>query len=173
MKQDFGIKTNYTIYKIPAGSLDFLATEKEKIDYLKNNEVPWVKIWKWHNLVPKLLRKYLAQLISWTSVTPTFKANILALGTDATPASYDDTQLWAEVLRSTFDNSYSVENVAYLDVYYNKATIWVVSLQEIWVFVDGLVWTPNSWYLLSRININEDMSWVEDLAVNVSFTISW
>ena len=173
MKQDFGIKANYTIYRIPAGSLDFLATEKEKIEYLKNNEVAGVKVWKWHNLVPKLLRKYLAQLISGSSVTPTFKANIIALGTDATIATYDDVQLGAEVMRSSFDNTYSVENVAYLDVYYSKATIWVVSLQEIWVFVDGLVGTPNSGYLLSRININEDMSGIEDLSINVSFTISW
>jgi len=83
-------------------------------------------------------------MISGSTVTPTFKANIIALGTDATPAQYTDTQLYAETLRSNFDNRYSQENVAYLDVYFPSATMGTMSLQEIGVFVDGLVGTPNS-----------------------------
>ena len=167
------MKTNYTIYKIPAWSLDFLKTNQEKIEYIKNNKVDGVKIWKWHNLVPLLLRKYLAQLISGTSVTPTFKANIIALGSNANVAAYADTQLYAEFLRNTFDTTYSVENVAYLDVYFAKASLPIASLQEVGVFVDWILWTPNSGYLLSRINMNETLDWLSDLAINVSFTISW
>ena len=173
MEQDLAMKTNYTIYKIPAGALDFLKTNQEKMDYLKNNEVPGVTVWKWHNLVPLVLRKYLAMLISWSTVTPTFKANNIALGTDATVAQPGDTKLGAETMRADFDTRYSVENIAFLDIYFTKATIGVMSLQEIWVFVDWVTWTPNSGYLLSRINVNEDMNGLEDLWINVSFTISW
>jgi len=172
-KQDLWIRANYTVYKIPAGKLDFLETKKEKLEYLRNNEVEGVKIWKWHNLVPLVLRKYLAQLITWTTVSPTFKANVIALWTDATPAQYSDTKLGAEHRRDAFDLRYSVENQAFLDIYYNKATIGVLSLQEIGVFVDGDVGTPDTWYLLSRINLNEELNGLEDLGVNVSFTILW
>jgi len=45
-KQDVSIKANYTVYKIPTGKLDFLETKKEKLEYLRNNEVEGVKIWK-------------------------------------------------------------------------------------------------------------------------------
>ena len=76
-------------------------------------------------------------LISGTTVTPTFKANNIALGTDATAAQPGDTKLGAEVKRANFDTRYSVENIAFLDVYFTKATIGAMSLQEIGVFVDG------------------------------------
>ena len=173
MEQDLAMKTNYTIYSIPAGTLDFLETNQEKIEYLKNNKVPGVKIKKWHNLVPLVLRRAIAQLISWATITPTLKANIIALGSDATVATAADTKLWAEEKRANFDLRYSVDNVAYLDVYFTKDWVWVLDLKEIWVFVDGIVGTPDSWYLLSRINMNEELTGNEDLSINVSFTISW
>lgn len=46
MEQDLTMKANYIIYKIPAGTLDFLETNQEKMEYLKNNEVPGVIVWK-------------------------------------------------------------------------------------------------------------------------------
>jgi hypothetical protein len=119
------------------------------------------------------LRNSLAQLISWSSVTPTFKANIIALGSDSTPVQDTDITLWAEFLRSEFDNRYTVGNIAFLDVYFTKTIIWIVNLQEVGVFVDWILWTPNSWYLFSRINVNETFDWTEDLSVNCSFSILW
>lgn len=173
MEKEIKIWCNYRIFKIPSWSLDFLQTEKEKIEYLKNNNVEGVKVWEWHNVVPKNIRSSFAQLISGTTVTPTFKANVIALWSDDTIATENDTQLWAEFHRSLFDNRYSVDNQAFLDVYYTKAIIGSVSLQEVWVFIDGVVWTPNSWFLLSRINVDETFDWSQDLSINCSFTILW
>lgn len=171
--EDFSMWCNYKITKIPAWSLDFLGTKQEKIEYLKNNKVDWVKIWEGHNVVPKAIRSSIAQLISWTTILPTLKANIVALWSDDTLANENNTQLWAEFKRSLFDNRYSVENTAFLDVYFTKAEIWVATLLEVWVFIDWLVWTPNSWYLLSRINVDEQFTWNEELSINCSFTILW
>lgn len=171
-KKTISIWCNYRVCKIPAWVLDFLGSSKEKLVYLKNHKVEGVTVWEGHNLVPLAIRSSLAQLISGTSVTPTFKANIIALWDDDTVASYADTQLWNELKRSTFDNAYSIDNVAYLDVYFDKATIGTISLQEIGVFIDGLVWTPNSGFLLSRINTDEALNGLEDLSINCSFTIS-
>jgi len=172
MKKDIQTICNYKITKIPAGTLDFLKSNKEKIEYLKNNKVEGIEIREWHNLVPLIIRSSIAQLISGSSITPTLKANYVALGTDDTPANYWDVKLWAETRRDLFDSRYSIDNVAYLDVYYDKANIWTLNLQEIWVFIDGTA-TLNTWFLLSRINMDQSLNWLEDLSINISFTILW
>jgi len=43
--------------------------------------------------VPDVLRNEMALLISGTTVTPTFKANYLAMGDDSTPPTNADTIL--------------------------------------------------------------------------------
>lgn len=171
IKKEISLKANYKIFTIPAWKLDFLSTNKEKIEYLKNNKVDWVKIREGHNLVPKNIRNSLAQLISWSDVTPTFKANYIALWSDATPVTNNDTLLWSEQLRKEFDNRYSVDNVAYLDVYFAKSELSSLDMQEVWVFIDWTA-TVDTGFLLSHINTDELFEWNEDLSINVSFTIN-
>lgn len=136
-----------------------------------------IKTREWHNLVPLVLRTSLATLISWTSVTPTFKANHIALGSDSTPASNSDTQLWTETLRAEFWDRRSISNQAFLDKNFGSAEVGGNTYNEIGVFVDGTGIAPsydvNSWYLLSRININQTMAATENLTINVTFTINW
>ena len=90
---------------------------------------------------------------------------------DSTPATNDDLKLWNEYLRTEFDNRFSGDNVAYLDVYFNNTQLWTNTFLEVWVFVDWVVGTPDSWFLFSRININEEFTWVEEMSINASFTI--
>lgn len=127
--------------------------------------------WEWHNLVPFVLRYELATLISWTTVTPTFKANYIAMGDDSTAPNNNDTQLWNETIRWAFSDRFAIDNVAYLDKFWSSAEVGWNSYQEIGVFVDG-TWSANTWYLLSHISINENMWANETLTINCSFTIA-
>lgn len=128
-------------------------------------------VWEGHNIVPLILRSELAALISWTTVTPTFKANYMAVWTGSTTPANSDTQLVAETLRATFENRFSVDNVAYLDKFFTSAQVWWTTISELGIFVD---WTAsaNTGYLLSRILANEVMAATETLTVNVSVTIA-
>jgi len=128
-------------------------------------------VWEGHNIVPLILRSELAALISWTTVTPTFKANYMAVWTGSTTPVNSDTQLVAETLRATFENRFSVDNVAYLDKFFTSAQVWWTTISELGIFVD---WTAsaNTGYLLSRILANEVMAATETLTINASVTIA-
>lgn len=128
-------------------------------------------ITEWHNLIPLAIRESFATLISWTNVTPTFKANYLALWTDATPVTENDTTLWNETIRWLFTDRSSVSNVAFLDKFFGSVEVWWTSFKEVWTFIDW-TWTVDSWFLLSKINIEEDISATESLTINVSITIT-
>lgn len=124
-----------------------------------------------HNIVPAVLRNSFATLLSWTTVTPSFKANYCALWTGSVTPSNSDLQLWAEVIRGTFSNRYSIDNVAYFDKFRSSDEVGWTTIGECGVFVD---WTAaaNSWFLLSRILVNETMTSTETLTVNISITIA-
>lgn len=130
-----------------------------------------LSIWEWHNIVPLVLREALASLIAGNTVTPTFKANYISVGTDSTPAANSDTALWNEVVRNAITNKFSVWNTAYLDVFFATASVNWYTLTECGVFVDGTA-SLDTWYLLSRIIIDEEMGPNETLTINCSITIA-
>jgi len=182
MDKEIWLKANYKlticsdivlqdIMKITGINSPEKALKKYKWPLLKS-----MRTWEWHNLVPLVLRSSLATLISWTTVTPTFKANHIALWSDSTPPTNADTQLWAETIRREFGDRRAIDNVAFLDKNFGSAEVWGNTYNEIWVFVDGTGTAPwynaNSGYLLSRILINETMSATESLTINVTFTIN-
>lgn len=124
-----------------------------------------------HNVVPLVLRKSLALLISGSSVTPSFQANIIALWNSAVAVNENDVQLWNETKRAIFTNRYAVDNIAYLDKFFAPTEVQWNTYLEAWIFVDGIESTPNSWYLLSHINMDETLGANETLTVNVTITI--
>jgi len=148
---------------------------QEKIpELLRNYQWPLLNqltVWEGHNIVPSVLRTSLASLISGNTVTPTFKANYIAIWSGSTTPANSDTQLVTETLRGTFTNRFSVDNVAYLDKFFSSSEVWGLTVSELGVFVD---WTgsANTWYLLSRILANEIMSATETLTINVTITIA-
>lgn len=130
-----------------------------------------IKVIKEHNKIPDVLRVELAKLISGQSVTATFEANYLALWWDATPPANWDTQLWSETLRGEFTSRGSTSNTAFLDKFFGSVDVAWNTYLEVWVFVDGTA-SANSWFLLSRVNINETMWPNETLTINVSIAIT-
>lgn len=124
-----------------------------------------------HNLVPDLLRFSLATLISGSTVSPSFKANIVALGADATLPTNADIKLWTETIRSTFTNRYAIDNIAYLDKFFASVDVSGNTYLECGVFVDWDPWIADSGYLLSRINMDETISVNETLTINATITI--
>jgi len=137
-------------------------------DWKYNDEI---EIKEYHNKIPNILLYEMALLISGTTITPTLKANYIAIWDDnTTPASWD-TALWNELLRWTFTNRYSADNVAYLDKFFDSSEVWWDTYLEAWIFVD---WTASadSWYLLSRVLINETVAASENLTCNCTITLS-
>lgn len=130
-----------------------------------------IQIRQWHNLVPDVLRNELALLISGTTITPTLKANYLAMGDDSTAPTNADTILWNETIRGLFSDRFAIDNIAYLDKFRSSAEVGGNSYQEIGVFVDGGAGADTG-YLLSHILIDETMWANETLTVNVTITIS-
>lgn len=128
-------------------------------------------VWEGHNIVPLILRSEFASLISWTTVTPTFKANYMAVWTGSTTPANSDTQLVAETVRWTFENRFSVDNVAYLDKFFTSAQVWWLTISEVGIFVDWSA-SANTGFLLSRILANEVMAVTETLTVNATVTIA-
>lgn len=193
-KLDFNIKTNYTVIKVddeilvrimaevlklPTEEISFkgkLNTEFHRFVPMVLKKYKWVhqdklKVYKGHNIVPNVLRYSLATLISGTTVTPTFKANKIAMGSGSTIPLNTDTQLQTETIRGDFSDRYAVDDTAYLDKFRSSAEVGWNSYQEVWVFVDA-TWTINTGYLLSRILINETMTATETLSINCSIQIS-
>lgn len=130
-----------------------------------------VKFHAWHNIVPLVLRQSFASLIAWNTVTPTFQANYLALWSGNTTPANSDTTLANETLRGEFTEKFNIQNVAYLDKFFSSSEVWDNTYLEAGVFVD---WTASAdtWFLLSRILIDEAMSFNETLTINTTFTIS-
>lgn len=83
----------------------------------------YIREYRGHNIVPLILREEFASLICGNTVTPTFAANYMALGSDNTPATNADLTLGTETLRGTFTDRFNVENVAYLDKYFSSAEV--------------------------------------------------
>jgi len=190
---DFKIRTNYTIIKVDDETLisimaKFMDLPREEISSMGKlhkeleNIVPRVlreykweyyeklKIYKWHNIVPAVLRNELATLLTWTTVTPTFKANKIAMWSWSTTPLNTDTELQTETIRWDFSDRYAIDNIAYLDKFRSSWEVGGNSYQEVGIFVDG-TWTVNTWYLLSRILINETMTSTETLSINASIEI--
>ena len=128
---------------------------------------------EYHNIVPLDIRTLYALQATWSAVGTSFEVNNVALWSDATPATINDTQLWTEILRTTFTNRYTIDQVAYFDKFYNSAEVSWNTYLEIWLFVDGDEMTPNSWILMSRVNIDEELGPNETLSINaeISFDI--
>lgn len=175
MDKTLNFATNYTLTIAKNSIVEKIEKETGKIfcEAIKNYswEYFWeLKIWKGHNIVPLILRNSLAQLISWNSVTPSFKANYLALWTDSTNPADSDTILWAEFLRGQFGSRYAIDNVAFLDKTFSTYEVSWKQINEIWIFVD---WNSekNTWYLLSRIVTNQTLWDLETLTVNSTITI--
>ena len=113
----------------------------------------------------------MASMIVWDSVTPTMEAQYLALWDDNTTPANADTTLWNETLRQAFTNKFAIDNVAYLDKFFWSWDVWWNSYLEAGIFVDWSL-TTDTWYLLSRILINETLWANETLTFNCSITIS-
>jgi hypothetical protein len=172
-------KINYTIYKIEKWVVDWIIDElgisieefAHKIKTYQGRYNEYIYSRSWHNIVPLVLRATLANMIVWNTVTPTFSANYLAMWNGPIAPSNADTQLGNETIRWLFTNRFSIDNVAYLDKFWSSVEVGGNTYLEAGIFVDW-TWTPNSWFLLSRIAINETMSATETLTVNASITIA-
>lgn len=126
---------------------------------------------KHKNLVPNFLRYEFVKMIIGQSITPTFNANYVALGDDATTVAYTDTVLGNEVYRATFDDRTTGFNIAYLDKFFGSSVVGGNSYYEIGIFTDASA-TPDDGYLFSHVNINETMAVNESLTVNAKFTLT-
>lgn len=198
INEEIGLRANYTFTRIPRDKLvqlifdHFGGGEAKRAWYerrldrkdplllkaipeivrnLKKPERYGAVVSRYHNLVPNVLRYSLATLISGTTVTPTFKANYLALGSGSTSPANGDTDLETETLRGTFTNRSALNNVATLDKFFDTSEVGGNSYNEAGVFVDGSA-SADSGYLLSRVGISETMGANETLTVNVTFTIT-
>ncbi len=123
------------------------------------------------NLVPNFLRYELVKVFIGQSVTPTFDANYIALGDDATTPAYANTQLGNEVYRSLFDDRYTGFNIAYYDKFFGSSVVGGNSYYEIGIFTDASA-SANSGYLFSHTNIEEVMAINESMTVNAKFTLT-
>lgn len=141
------------------------------IDITREFIPSFCKVSHYHNLVPNVLRYQLATLISGTTVTPTFKANYLALGTGSTTPANSDTQLQTETLRAVFTQRQAVNNVAYLDSFFSSTLVAGNTYNEAGIFVDGTS-SANTGYLLSHVAINQTIGANQTLTINSTITLS-
>lgn len=130
-----------------------------------------LRIRETHNIIPQVLRYQLATMITGTTPASTFDANYVALWTGSGTPAATDTELVTEVVRWTFTNRYRVDETAYLDKFFTTSEVAWYTYLEAGVFCDG-TGTPDSWYLLSRVEMNEDISANETLSINVAITIT-
>lgn len=126
---------------------------------------------EYKNLVPSVLRNSLATLISGTTITPTLKANYIALGSGSTAPANGDTTLVTETLRGAFVNRFSANNVAYLDHFFPTASVGGNSYNEAGIFVDGSA-SVNTGYLLSRVLVTLTLGANQTLTINSTITVS-
>lgn len=124
-----------------------------------------------HNKVPAVLRNELAKLIAGQTVTPTFKANYLALGNGSTAVSDLDVALDNETKRGLWTMRTATDNIAYLDKFFTSTEVGGMNFLEAGVFVDGTA-SADSGYLLSRVLVDLSISATETLTVNATFTLN-
>lgn len=129
------------------------------------------RVSEYHNIVPLVLRESFAMLISGTTVTPTFKANYIALGSGSASASNANTKLQTETIRGLFTSRSATSNIATLDKFFAATEVGGNTYNEAGIFVDGSG-SADTGYLLSRVVINETMGATETLTINATFTIS-
>ena len=194
-EQEVMVSTNYTVIKADERILALILLElwhakrlsavmkwsnlddkyhKTIIDALKSYNWRYkneLTIRKWHNLVPLTLRSTIASMIVWDTVTPTMEAQYIWLGSDNTAPANADLLLWSEQDRGAITNKFAEDNVAYLDTFFWSATVWWNTYLEAWIFVDWSA-SVDTWYLLSRILINETVGANETLTFNCSITIA-
>lgn len=132
---------------------------------------PRARILQYANLVPNVLRYSLATLISGTTVTPTFKANYVGLGSGSSAPANSDTALQSESTRAAFSNRSATNNVAYLDAFFPSTVVGGNTYLEAGIFVDGTA-SANTGYLLSRVAINQVLGSSQTLTLNCSVTVS-
>jgi hypothetical protein len=124
-----------------------------------------------HNIVPIGIRESLASLFVGNTVTPTFEVNYVALGSDSTAPTENDTTLGTETLRATFSDRYNASNTAYFDKFFGTAEVGGNSYSEAGLFIDGTA-SIDTGFLTSRLIINETMSVNETLTINASLTFA-
>lgn len=124
-----------------------------------------------HNKIPLVLRSSLAQLIAGQTVTPTFKANYLALGNGTAAPADSDTTLGTELIRGLFTQRSATANVANLDKFWGSSEVGGLTILEIGTFVDGAA-GANTGYLLSRVAANVVVGATETLTCNVQITLT-
>ena len=101
------------------------------------------RIYEAHNKVPAVIRNEMAKLIAGQTITPTLKANYLALGNGTTSITDSDTTLSAELVRGLFTQRSATGNVAYLDKFWGSSEVGGLTILEVGTFVDGTA-TANS-----------------------------
>jgi len=124
-----------------------------------------------HNLVPKTLRKSMAQRNAGVIVTPTFDCNYLALGDGTTAKTENDTALENETLRGEFTNRYPSGVTAYLDKFFSTAEVGGNTYNEAGIIVDGTA-SADTGLPLSLVSISQNIAINQTLSVNASVTYS-
>ncbi len=81
------------------GSFRFSSEMAQAIREYQGLLFPNLRILEAHNKIPNVLRYELAKLIAGQTVTPTFKANYLALGSGSTAPADSDIKLVTETKR--------------------------------------------------------------------------
>lgn len=170
---------NYKITKANESTLRKICDElhcdiNEVSSHLRNykwQHLDELEIREWHNIVPMIVRSEFALLLTWTTPSTTFNCNYCAIWTWSSTPQNTDVVLDNETKRQTFSNRYSVENVAFFDKFRASSDVWWTTVTECWLFCD---WTAmvDTWFLLSRVLLNETMTTTETLTVNASITIA-
>lgn len=131
--------------------------------------VPEIEVERKHNVVPKVLRRSMAQRNAGTVVSPTFECNRIVLGSGTNLVNENDTQLQTETLRAAFTNRYAVDVTAYLDKFFDTSEVGGNTYNEAGIVVDGTD-TINSGYLFSHVNISQAIGANQTLSINGSVT---
>lgn len=190
MKKEILMKCNWTIrkadvwriWKLIKDNLDLNICLIDIVEKIKNWELESMAsfvmnqnndfvVYETHNIVPNIFRDELAKKIAWISTTCTFVANYIALWGDSSAPLHTDTNLWSETIRWTITNKYTADNVAYLDKFFSSAEVSGNTYLEAWIFCDGTA-SANTWFLLSKINMNETIWPNEVLTINCSIAIN-
>ena len=185
---EIGIRANYTFRVVDDSEIVRLLWEVYKVSRdeayfrLKNKEYDEQslmyllqkydlgRVQKHHNLIPNVIRNALATLTSGTAVIPTFIANKVALGTDATLVAVTDETLGNEVIREDFTARSATDNVAYLDKFFASSVVGGNTFQEAGIFVDGANPVNGAGFLLSHVNFNETLTATESLSINCTIS---
>lgn len=143
--------------------------QKQVCFVMKNFD--WFEVSENHNVIPNVVREHFATLLTWQTSPTTFNANFIALGDWTATPSLSDEQLENETIRGEFTNRYTIDNVAYFDKFFASGEVNWMFFGEAWIFCD---WTssPDSWFLLSRVNVEETIWPNQVLTINCSIAIT-